>query len=108
MKKLTLNETWRLCLSMWRWIAKQWREGTELTVGQLKRLWLEKHEHEGVYLNCFFCEYRYSRGNCENCPGALVDSAFRCGNSEYEWCKNPIGFYNKLRSLNRKRLAKRK
>lgn len=113
MKRLTLDETWRLCLKMWRWIAKMWREGTKLSVRQLKAQWLLEHGYEDGELdeNCFFCEYYIShRGTCYiACPARKIDSGFLCTtHKEYRWDEKPIAFYNKLRSLNRKRLLKKK
>lgn len=112
MKKLTLDETWRLCLSMWRWIAKQKRNNSRKNVGVLKFLWLREHGYGEANLdcNCFFCEYiEQRRLMCRNhCPGAKVDKKFKCDNLAYDFDRSPIAFYNKLFSLNRKRLAKRK
>lgn len=115
-KKLTLNETWRLCLSMWRWIAKQVRMGSETAVvWDLKYKWLNKNWTKTPPKNeCFFCEYtkthyRKDKASCQICPGALVEKQFRCDNRKYHYKSHPIAFYNKLRSLNRKRLqAKRR
>ncbi len=113
MKRLTLGQTWKLCLSMWGWIAKQVREGSRLTVEQLKNQWLIAHGYGdlGIRDNCFFCEYMVSRPikSCEKgCPGTRIDKKFWCMDHSYHFLDNPIGFLNKLVSLNRKRLAKRK
>ncbi len=102
MKKLTLDETWRLCLSMWRWIAKQKKEGVGTNVDNLKHEWLAKHYPRYVQNNCFFCGY--AAVFCPKCPGRLVDESFLCDNTEYSYFGKPIKFYNKLVSLNRKRL----
>lgn len=111
MKKLTLDQTWKLCLSMWRWIAKQIRQGSFLSVRLLKRIWLENHGYydKEISENCFFCEYseRHKFKDCDGCPGIKVDIEFGCGKSEYDWFSNPIAFYNKLRALNRRRMAKK-
>ncbi len=112
MKKLTLDQTWKLCMSMWRWIAKQKREGSRLTVEQLKNQWLIAHGYggKGIRDNCFFCEYMASHSTmpCEKgCPGTRIDKKFWCLDLSYHFLDNPIAFYNKLVSLNRKRLAKK-
>ena len=108
MKKLTLNETWRLCLSMWRWIAKMKRNGSVCSVLELKEIWLIKHGFGlgDIYLGCFFCEegHHADIGRCVNCPGRKVDQTFDCRYFEYNFQDKPIQFYNKLVSLNRKRL----
>ena len=121
MKKLTLDETWRLCLSMWRWIIKKLRINPELDIEELKDEWLEKHYPQiDLMSSCFFCEYDYQRRlkskakrfwDCPFCPMRIVDKslkAFCCLNTDFWYEKKPIAFYNKLVSLNRKRLAKRK
>ncbi len=116
-KKLTLNETWRLCLSMWKWIAKQKRAGTLKDTYNLKVEWLQKHwVGKDVYDECFFCDYQIQHrkreyegaSDCPGCPGALVDKWFDCYHSGCDWFYNPIAFYNKLVSLNRKRKKKAK
>jgi len=112
MKKLTLDETWRLCLIMWRWIAKEARAGSRDAIWGLKCEWLEKHGYEDVSCNCFFCEYADKRkACCDLCPAYKIDKEFYefgCQNAEYDWRVKPIAFYNKLCSLNRKRLVRRK
>ena len=119
MKKLTLDETWRLCLSMWRWIAKQKREGSRKRTDVLKREWLRLHKipTDAQPNNaCYFCEYNneHNRGGNQDtdtgctCPGNRIDKKFDCCHSEYHFYKHPIAFYNKLVSLNRKRLAKKR
>ena len=113
-KKLSLNKTWRLCLSMWRWIARQIRAGSTSSVECLKAEWLEKYRpEEYITYECFFCEYdvhhRQKRDEaCGKCPGKLVDEEFACGKAAYHYATQPIAFYNKLVSLNRKRLKAKK
>ncbi len=103
-RRFNLEETWRLCLSMWRWIAKQIREGSEESVSDLKEEWLEKEGIEEIEEDCFFCEY--GGGECGDCPGRLVDPDFHCANDEYYWVDSPILFCNELIRLNRKRKGK--
>ena len=109
MKKLNLDQTWKLCLSMWRWIAKQIREGSKVSVNLLKSQWLEKHGYEAYEImdDCFFCESGDKKAGCDPCPGKKVDIEFDCSDSAYNWFSNPVVFYNKLVSLNRERLAKK-
>ena len=109
MKKLTLNKAWELCMSQWRWIVKMIRAGDDRYVGELKIAWLEKHKYENDEIdgNCFFCHYNRQGGvddeGCVSCPGVIVDKAFSCDDDDYDYLYEPIKFYNKLRSLNRKR-----
>ena len=113
MKKRTLNQTWILCLQMWRWIAKVW--DVEKNVGELKIQWLREHGFpsnlsDGIYNSCFFCEYNVKRKHglaCRNCPGVLVNKYFTCGNEAYNYETNPAGFYKELLRLNRIRKAKK-
>ena len=46
-KKLTLNQTWVLCLKMWKWIAEQVKAGNEDDIEDLKEQWLKKNGWEG-------------------------------------------------------------
>lgn len=104
-KPLTLNQTWVICLRMWRWIAKNWKPGN--SVRYLKRKWLYnngfKNKKYRPAKNCFFCDYnkRRSDGTCENCPAVLVDSKFHCSNIDYSYDNRPKEFYQKLLELNR-------
>ena len=115
-KKMTLDETWKNCLSMWRWIAKQKRAGSRKDVFDLKEEWLDNKGRLGLIETCFFCDYNVRRGGtiginkCKKCPAKKVDSEFHCeydameNDVAYKWNDKPIAFYNKLVSLNRKRL----
>ncbi len=113
MKKLTLDETWRFCMSLWRWVAKEVRiRGWELgLVEELKEEWLDKKGFPfgEVDSNCFFCAYKKNRGysDCRLCPGRKIDKDFDCFHIDYDFAEEPIKFYNNLVSLNRKRLAKK-
>lgn len=104
-KNFTLEETWRLCLSMWQWIAEQVRGGSEEMVSALKDRWLVKNgfnvDLEEIEHSCFFCEY--DNAGCADCPARKVDPSFSCSKAEYNWHRKPIAFCNKLVSLNRKR-----
>ncbi len=111
-KKLTLNETWEYCLSMWRWIAKQRRARSRSSVPSLKRRWLEYNwSGKDIDGDCFFCDYGLSHtkteDNCDACPAQKIDPEFHCMCIEYDYQDYPIAFYNKLVSLNRKRLKKK-
>lgn len=113
MKRLTLNETWKLCLAMWKWIAGQAKkEGEEgIDIEGLKDQWLKKHGYDKGDISdaCFFCEYHRqhpTKGTSCNCPATKIDKEFNCMEFGYCYCCHPIAFYNKLVSLNRKRRKK--
>jgi len=131
MKRLTLDETWKHCLSMWRWIARQIRkygikkfdqlnnlDKTDF-VDRLKGRWLCRHgfAEYGLQNDCFFCAYAHRHWGyspiCGECPATLIQPSFHCNDDEdvecfkHSYCIHPIGFYNKLVSLNRKRLKQK-
>ena len=113
MKRLTLDQTWTECLKMWKWITEQIKKDVELdNVCELKERWLEEHgyEEDEILEGCFFCEYTkgHKRICSEDCPGAKVDKGFGCTEVEYAYDDEPIAFYEKLLSLNRKRKARKK
>jgi len=107
---MTLNQTWTLCLRMWKWIKKVWQtESYEgMSVHTLKRIWLADNGFDSTTAHCFFCEYNGPFRCHVNCPGAMVDSEFNCNNSSYCYETNPAGFYRELLRLNRIRKAKTK
>lgn len=112
MKKLTLGKTWTLCLRMWKWIAEQIKENPTLPVNNLKWQWLERNGFNPleIFERCFFCQYAILHNGCMNCdcPGKLVDMKFSCIDTRYDYEDEPIKFYQKLLSLNRKRLLKKR
>jgi hypothetical protein len=105
---MTLNETWKNCLRMWKWIVEQIDDDTDnlcLTVC-LKVDFLNKyHFKKEIKSDCFFCEYDDSRNgdNCNKCPGFLVDPTFSCMDPVYGFHRNPQLFYKKLLRLNARR-----
>lgn len=121
--KMSLGQTWKNCLSMWRWIAKEVRKHKgwkywsykkrRLRVIELKSEWTDAHGFDNIEFNCFFCDYAVDsratgcwciRGlGCKWCPARKIDSNFDCSHTPYDYTKYPIKFYNKLVSLNRKR-----
>ena len=107
--QMTLNQTWTLCLRMWKWIKKVWQtESYEgMSVHKLKRIWLADNgfDPNAITAHCFFCDYRGPFRCHENCPGAMVDSEFSCSDSSYDYETNPAGFYRELLRLNRIRKA---
>lgn len=112
-KKLTLNQTWILCLRMWRWIAKVWQTPRyrRYKVYQLKAIWCRKNGLHHAQHDCFFCDYTM-RGtqyceDCTKCPGNLVSSNFDCTNDDYYYSIYPVEFYKELLWLNRIRKAKK-
>lgn len=96
-KELTLDEIWKECLEMWKWISENYEETGE-NVDRLKLRYMDDNERLGhVPASCFFCLYATL---CENCPGALVDPSFKCKNSEYHYQLKPKKFYQELLRLN--------
>jgi len=105
-KDLTLNQTWILCLRMWRWVSKQKGD-----VRRNKRRWLNKNGFRNKpkpVSDCFFCEYANSRSrSCDGCPGFLVDKSFSCLNKFYHFYTYPKEFYQELLRLNKIRKLKK-
>jgi len=99
---------------MWRWIAKEKRKNRRVGVVTLKTRWVKKNGfgEDEIAANCFFCEYDESCQRniecCEDCPARKIDKHFICGHPNYRYNTKPVAFYNKLVSLNRKRLNRRK
>ena len=114
MKRLNLETTWLLCLKMWKWIAMKVRAadkaGKNWHVNTLKREWCEKHSLAIAYefASCFFCKWSSEHGGCCNCPARKIENEFGCHNNDYHHSENPIAFYKKLVSLNKKRLARKR
>ena len=109
MKRYNLDQTWELCLKMWKWIAKKCKK--EQCVASLKEDWLKNNGFEGGLIDssCFFCQYASShkrrKSVCSYCPGVKVDPDFDCFNYP-NYGDNPIEFYKLLLALNRKRKKK--
>lgn len=109
---MTLNQTWKNCLRMWKWIVKQVKKG-RTNVENLKEEWLEEHEFTNpLWSDCFFCDYdaQHSSGNdecCSKCPGRLVSKSFNCMESGYDYQDRPEKFYQKLLQLDAKRRIKK-
>ena len=120
MKRLTLDETWTLCLRMWKWIAGEVKKGSREDVDDLKAEWLEDNNFEDEYFanDCFFCGYVEERtgktpypdegGTCALCPAKKVAEFFGCCEDEYHYSGKPLAFYAKLVELNKKRLSKKR
>lgn len=112
MKKLSLDKTWSECLRMWKWIAKQRKQSSEMESTDLKRKWLEDNGYDPyeVFDMCFFCAYdrRFSSFRCSNCPARKVDKRLRTYFCDDFWIARPVKFYAKLVSLNKKRLARKR
>lgn len=104
---MTLNQTWKNCLRMWKWIDKTWKPG--MNVLNLKREWLKKWMPDlDLICDCFFCKYQVDEANpggykCSSCPGRLVSSRFHCCNITYVYRDKPKKFYQKLLQLDVKR-----
>ncbi len=118
MKKLTLAQTWRKCLRMWKWVAEN--EAGENGSERLKEMWLNRHEPRALEHNCYFCQYAAERFEerpyewredtvetyCRYCPARLVARRFQCEDTPHDWIHNPRAFYRKLVELNKKRKQK--
>lgn len=109
-KKLTLDETWTLCLQMWKWIAEQIpkkpvRLHISTFVWNLKAKWLQEHSvGSNIENNCFFCDWatRYKNEHCNSCPAKKVDKNFGdCYDENYSFETKPIEFYHKIDSLHK-------
>ncbi len=111
MKKLTLNETWKLCLKMWKWIAAESKKLPGSSTPALKIQWvcMNGFSVDEICGNCFFCEYDDELNRtCEFCPGKKVDRSFDCCNSNYNYSSKPAAFYKELCRLNKIRSAKKR
>ena len=103
MKKRTLNQTWVLCLRLYKWVAKMKAKGSRKQVCVLKNQWFYENLLDvKIESNCFFCDFCKF---CDGCPGKLVDSDFNCENEDYSYNDKPIAFYKELLRLNRIRKA---
>jgi hypothetical protein len=108
---MTLNQTWKNCLRMWKWIAKNWEPGANIRV--LKRQWFCKYKPQlDIESDCFFCEYQSQHNtkvdtliipDCMACPGKLVSKHFNCCCKTYNYEYHPKKFYQKLLQLDAKR-----
>lgn len=112
MKRLSLNDTWKYCLRMWKWIAERRKEGDKRSVNVLKEVWLEGKNFGYIINDCFFCNYdTYSKrykDACTGCPSRRIDKFFHCTNYSYSYIKRPMQFYKQLVKLNRLRKLGRK
>ena len=109
MEKYNLNDTWKYCLQMWKWIGKEWEKDNHSSILLLKDRWCRKHGFKYIEADCFFCHYveTHAGDGCKKCPGRKVDKSFQCETLEYNYATQPIKFYKMIRKLNRIRLEKR-
>ncbi len=115
MKRLNLDQTWVLCLKMWKWIAKEVKAGKTRDVDGLKKEWLQKHGFRDILAHdCFFCQYSNSRTkdmSCRLCPAKkTAGKEYHCNDPDALFpcfSTHPIAFYKKLLALNKIRLAKK-
>lgn len=105
-KERTLNQTWILCLRMWRSIAKAKTANPRKWVSTLKRRWLYDNGFTVLKGDCFFCDNIKEEPGCVECPGKLVDPSFNCCNLMYHYKRQPVAFYKELLRLNRIRKEK--
>lgn len=109
MKELTLDQTWVLCLRMWKWISRQCLKKGHEPVWRLKEIWLRQNGYaECIASNCFFCHWAKNSKRkvnfylCEKCPGALVDPKFRCSSRlDINYRNKPRAFYKEIFRLNK-------
>ncbi len=111
-KKLTLEQTWTLCLQMWKWIVEQVQKDPDVNVDDLKEKWLEKHgweDDDELEGNCFFCEWGNQQGDpsCDSCPAKRIDKTFDCRTDNYHFIYRPIDFYQEVVALNKIRKARK-
>ena len=108
MKKKTLNQTWKLCRRVSRWIAKP--ENEEISVHTLKKRWFHKNGFDNsVIRHCFFCDFTVNatgRVICAWCLRKAVSPNFHCCNDSYHYSRNRKAFYKELLRLNRIRKGK--
>lgn len=109
MKKYNLNDTWKHCQQMWKWVAKKREEGYGASIVDLKDEWCNKHGSKNIKADCFFCHYvkTHAGNGCIRCPGGKVDKDFGCENPLYDYVRKPTKFYKEVKRLNRIRLKKR-
>lgn len=121
--KLSLNETWKHCLAMWKGVVDILELaaecGEDISAHLAKQIWLQQNGYtEDICNKCFFCDYNvnsaewisdpYISGGCPGCPGTKVDPNFACGVDEYHWLEKPKEFYQELLRLNKKRKENKK
>lgn len=109
MRYLTLNRTWELCLTMWKWIVEQLNAGSRLPIWRLKRAWLAEFGKGKVPEGfCYFCEYniRHNGGDCTICPIKLISRNLGCGYKGFSWNFEPRKFYARLLRLDKRRRTK--
>lgn len=58
MAKRTLDETWKYCLQLWKWMAGKIKANPDLAAIDLKEEWFEEHDFEDIYDNCFLLKVR--------------------------------------------------
>jgi len=104
MRRITLDEAWKLCLDQWtNGVIKKIEAGTKKDIEELKEEWCEDNGYRFVKHDCFFCEYGHQHqsagDDCAFCPGRLVDPEFQCTKPKYYWEKNPLAFHAEIERL---------
>jgi len=98
MYELTLKEAWELCHQMWNDLPDPLPEGFDIM--EFKEMWVEGEGYGNVIEGCFFCEYSKQQvSDCGSCPGCLIDPAFSCINTDYDYEVNPLAFRDKINEL---------
>ncbi len=114
--RLKLDDTWKYCRAMWKWIVKVRKSGSRKSVDSLKSEWLADSIFgtQKIDSDCFFCEYyitnrRGPDNDCfTRCPGAKIDPGFSCTCSDYHYEDDPEAFYKKIVQLDRIRKRQKK
>lgn len=107
--KLTKEQTIKEHRKMWNWIAKQYKNGINADVYDLKHEYLEnKFPNQHIKYNCFCCDYTYDdySKHCENCPlkwidsdGNLTNDCYHCGCLYYKIKKNSEKCYENKENI---------
>ena len=98
-KRMALDEIWKQCLKMWRWIVRQ---PCPRDIGKLKREWLRKHGFNDIFCDCFFCDaVKENKSRCLQCPGKKVDKSFDCNNDDYYYYEKHAAFLRKITELDK-------
>lgn len=93
------KEKWVLQIELREYVCTQVNQfkPNQLDIATLKYQWCRKYNLEELINSCFLCEA--SAGDCEQCPGTLIDAGFSCSNHTYSYNTQPHRFLAKLKEL---------
>ena len=114
--RLTLEETWKQCRAMWKWIKKRRLAGDARNVEELKADWSEDHGFgdADIVFHCFFCHHNENFGgnspdDCHLCPAKTIDPDFHCfKHASHHFELWPVNFADEIARLDRIRKRKKK